>query len=117
MWDVPEDISGEFWGYWQENIRLGWPGFDSVEDFLNHWVYDGAAYPACVGDFTIFMTVVAYVFAEWGNEKARCKTEADWKLPIPWSVNRAFKGHPENSSMGVGTQIFNPLYFKYHRPD
>lgn len=113
MPEVPIYIVDGFWGYCQglqEFETL--PVFSSVEEYIDGWVQnDGAAFTDCVGDYRIFLSVVAYIFASWHDQRAKCASDADWHNPIPWQVNRAMK-----IDRDVSTEIFNPLYFEYHCP-
>jgi hypothetical protein len=115
MSEVPEYAAEDFWEYcktMQEQRRTSFILYDSVEAYIEAWVLDdGTAFRDCAGDFRIFVSAVCHIFASWHDLRAECKNEADWSRPIPWQVSRALKGDKR-----AGTEIFNPLYFEYHRP-
>lgn len=77
----------------------------AVEDYLEEWLLDREAWLKCGGDFTMFLAVVAYVFAQWHDQRLHCKGSVTWDFPIPWRVERAFKDGAEPSS-GIFDALF-----------
>lgn len=97
----------EFENYCEECSSRGHT-HSSLEEYIYDWVIMGKAAKACGGDFQLFMTLVAFLFAWWHDRRTKCTSEKDWRSWIPWSVTRALQGDEE-----PGTEIFNPLFFQY----
>jgi hypothetical protein len=101
------DIALEgFWDY----VREGIPGNDlkkakSVEELIRHWLSSGQAIEDCAGDHALFLSTVAYIYAQWHDW--RCVNEEEDAIP---HIARALDVNPYTKGA-----IFDPYGFANYK--